>query len=303
MEKSAFDWNQVRALLATVEAGSLSAAARQLGLTQPTLGRQVAALEAALGVTLFERVGRKLVLTQAGRELIAPLQAMGEAANRISLIASRQAQAVEGVVRITTSDVYAVHVLPPFLKRVRALAPNLVIDILASNEVEDLLRRRADIAIRHVRPQQQELIAQRCPDAMARIYGSRSYLDRVGRPASVEDLSKLDFIGVSERNDIMISELARRGIMVSERNFPLTTGSALVGWSWVRQGLGLGLMMEAVGERTDDVEDAFPAFSGVPVPTWLATHRELRTSRRIRLVFDLLAEHFRSASPLLPALD
>src|SRR5690606_38189732 len=155
MEKSAFDWNQVRALLATVEAGSLSAAARQLGLTQPTLGRQVAALEAALGVTLFERVGRKLVLTQAGRELIAPLQTMGEAANRISLIASRQAQAVEGVVRITTSDVYAVHVLPPFLKRVRALAPNLVIDILASNEVEDLLRRRADIAIRHVRPQQQ----------------------------------------------------------------------------------------------------------------------------------------------------
>lgn len=303
MEKSAFDWNQVRALLATVEAGSLSAAARQLGLTQPTLGRQVAALEAALGVTLFERVGRKLVLTQAGRELIAPLQAMGEAANRISLIASRQAQAVEGVVRITTSDVYAVHVLPPFLKRVRALAPNLVIDILASNEVEDLLRRRADIAIRHVRPQQQELIAQRCPDAMARIYGSRSYLDRVGRPASVEDLSKLDFIGVSERNDIMISELARRGIMVSERNFPLTTGSALVGWSWVRQGLGLGLMMAAVGERTDDVEDAFPAFSGVPVPTWLATHRELRTSRRIRLVFDLLAEHFRSASPLLPELD
>src|SRR5690606_16773637 len=236
------------------------------------------------GVTLFERVGRKLVLTQAGRELIAPLQTMGEAANRISLIASRQAQAVEGVVRITNSDVYAVHVLPPFLKRVRALAPNLVIDILASNEVEDLLRRRADIAIRHVRPQQQELIAQRCPDAMARIYGSRSYLDRVGRPASVEDLSKLDFIGVSERNDIMISELARRGITVSERNFPLTTGSALVGWSWVRQGLGLGLMMEAVGERTDDVEDAFPAFSGVPVPTWLATHRDLRYSRRIRLV-------------------
>lgn len=304
MEKAGdFDWNQVRALLATVEAGSLSAAARQLGLTQPTLGRQVAALEAALGVTLFERIGRRLILTQAGREIIGPLAAMGEAANRISLIASRQAQSVEGVVRITTSDVYAVHVLPPFLSRVRALAPNLVIDVLASNEVEDLMRRRADIAIRHVRPQQEELIARRCPDAMARIYGSRAYLDRVGRPASVEDLSRLDFIGVSERSDIIISELGRRGIVVTERNFPLTTGSALVGWSWIRQGLGLGVMMEAVGSRTDDVEDAFPAFSGVPVPTWLTTHRELHTSRRIRLVFDLLADHFKSPTPSPALLD
>ncbi|MBF0680319.1 MAG: LysR family transcriptional regulator [Devosia sp.] len=304
MEKGGdFDWNQVRALLATVEAGSLSAAARQLGLTQPTLGRQVAALEAALGVTLFERLGRKLVLTQAGREFVAPLQAMGEAANRISLIASRQCHAIEGVVRVTTSDVYAVHVLPPFLTRVRELAPNLVIDVLASNEVEDLMRRRADIAIRHVRPEQDELIARRCPDASARIYGSRSYLDRVGRPASVEDLSRLDFVGVSERNDLMIAELARRGIAVTDRNFPLTTGSALVGWSWVRQGLGLGVMMEAVGSRTEDVEDAFPAFPGVPVPTWLATHRELRTSRRIRLVFDLLADHFKSSSPFPSLLD
>jgi DNA-binding transcriptional LysR family regulator len=304
MEKNApFDWNQVRALLATVEAGSLSAAARQLGLTQPTLGRQVAALEAELGVTLFERVGRRLALTQAGREIIAPLQAMGEAANRIALIASGQSQAVEGVVRITTSDVYAVHVLPPFLKKVRELAPNLVIDILASNEVEDLLRRRADIAIRHVPPQQEELIARRCPDASARIYGATDYLDRVGRPRSADDLSRADFIGVSERSDIMITELARRGVTVTERNFPLTTGSALVGWGWVRQGLGLGIIMEAVASQTPGVEDAWPGFEGVPVPTWLTTHRELRTSRRIRLVFDLLTEHFSRPLPAVALPD
>lgn len=285
-----FDWNQVRALLATVETGSLSAAARRLGLSQPTLGRQVAALERSLGVTLFERVGRGLVLTQAGRELVTPLQSMGEAAERISRIASWQSQAIDGVVRITASDIYAVHVLPPVLERVRDIAPNLTIDVLASNAVEDLIRRKADIAIRHVQPQEGELIARRCRDAAARIYGARCYLERIGRPKTVEELAQAQFIGVSERNEVMIAELIRCGIPVTDRNFLLTTGSGLVGWNWVRQGLGLGLMMEAVARSTADIEDAWPDFVGVPVPTWLATHRELRTSRRIRLVFDLLAE-------------
>lgn len=285
-----FDWNQVRALLATVETGSLSAAARRLGLSQPTLGRQVAALEQSLGVTLFERVGRGLALTQAGHELVAPLQSMGEAAERISRIASWQSQAIEGVVRITASDVYAVHVLPPVLERVRDIAPNLTIDVLASNAVEDLIRRKADIAIRHVQPQEGELIARRCRDAAARIYGARCYLDRIGRPKTVEELVQAQFIGVSERNEVMIAELIRRGIPVTDRNFSLTTGSGLVGWNWMRQGLGLGLTMEAVARTASDVEDAWPAFAGVPVPTWLATHRELRTSGRIRLVFDLLVD-------------
>lgn len=289
-DRRAPDWNQMRALLATVEAGSLSGAAQKLGLTQPTLGRQVAALERSLGVTLFERAGRGLILTQAGQELVAPLMAMSEAAARVKHIASWQSEALEGVVRITTSDAYAAYVLPPILEKIRKAAPGIVIDVLASNAVEDLIRRRADIAIRHVQPVEPELIARRCPDSEARIYGARLYLDRIGRARRAEDLRKADFIGFSEHSDSIIAELNSRGVPVEAGNFPLTTGSGLIAWEWVRQGRGLAMMMAAVARVTPDVEDAWPGFKGLPVPVWLATHRELRTARRIRFVFDAMAE-------------
>jgi DNA-binding transcriptional LysR family regulator len=292
------DWNQMRALLATVEAGSLSAAARKLGLTQPTLGRQVAALEKSLGVTLFERVGRNLVLTQAGRELVGPLRQMGDASAAVAVVASRQSQAIEGLVRITTSDVYAQYILPPVLEKIRRVAPALVIDVVASNEVEDLIRRRADIAIRHVPPTEAELIARRLPDAMARIYGAPERVGRLTQPVTAEGLSKADFIGFSENMPVLLSEMRRHGIGVSEANFPLMTNSGIVAWDWVRRGLGLGVMMQAVADVTPGVVDAWPGFAGVTVPTWLATHRELRTARRIRVVFDLLAEMLIDAAHL-----
>ncbi|MDH5452601.1 MAG: LysR family transcriptional regulator, partial [Paracoccaceae bacterium] len=142
-----FDWNHMRAFLATAEGGSLSAAARALGQTQPTLGRQVAALEAQLGIMLFERVGRSLALTQSGRDLLEHVRSMGEAANRISLAASGQSQSIEGRVRITASDIMSAYVLPPVLRHLRQLAPLLDIDIVAANDIRDLMRREADIAI------------------------------------------------------------------------------------------------------------------------------------------------------------
>lgn len=285
-----FDWNQARALLAMAETGSLSGAARRLGLTQPTLGRQVAALEKDLGVTLFERVGRNLVLTQAGQELVAPLRAMGEAADTIALVASRQSQSIEGLVRITASDVYAQYLLPPVLEKLRGAAPGLVIDVVASNEVEDLIRRKADIAIRHVPPREDELIARRLPDDVARIYGAPGLLDAIGRPATPEALARAQFAGFSDNLDMLLNELRRQGLPLSQASLALRTNSGLVAWDWVRRGMVLGVMMKEVADRTPDVEDAWPGFAGVPVPTWLATHRELRTARRIRMVFDLLAE-------------
>lgn len=285
-----FDWNQMRAFLATVESGSLSAAARQLGLTQPTLGRQVSALELELGVMLFERVGRSLVLTQAGHELAGHVRAMGEAAERIALAASGQSQSVEGLVRITASDVMAAYVLPAILARLRAEAPGIVVDVVASNEITDLMRREADIAIRHVRPDQPDLIARRCPDAAAQVYGATTYLDRIGRPRTAAELARADFIGFTNRNDEMIAELNARGLPVTAQNFRRTTGSGLVAWEMVRQGLGIGVMMTEAAAMAPGVEVALPSFEPIPVPMWLATHRELHTNRRIRMVFDLLVE-------------
>ena len=140
-----FDWNQVRSFLATVEEGSLSAAARVLGLTQPTLGRQVAALEADLGVTLFERVGKALILTGAGHELLAAVRAMGQAAGQLSLAAAGQSQAVEGLVRLTVGDAVATYMLPRMLGRLAAIAPGIEVEVIVSRIVSEFIRKKSRV--------------------------------------------------------------------------------------------------------------------------------------------------------------
>ena len=142
-KKTAFDWNQARAFLVTAEEGSLSAAARALGLTQPTLSRQVAGIEETLGVTLFERTSRALLLTQAGVELLEHFRSMGQAADRISIAATGQSQMITGHVAITATDLMATHYLPPILKDLRTKAPGLKIEIITSNQLSDLRRREA----------------------------------------------------------------------------------------------------------------------------------------------------------------
>ncbi|CUH88165.1 D-malate degradation protein R [Phaeobacter sp. CECT 5382] len=285
------DWTHIRAFLATAETGSLSAAARQLGLTQPTLSRQVAALEAALGVLLFERLGRSLVLTDAGRELLPHGRKMVEGANGLSLAASAQVQSIEGTIRITASDVMSAFVLPPVLQRLRQQAPRLTIDVVASNDIRDLMRREADIAIRHVRPDQPELIARLVQEATAHFYAAPSYLARHGRPTSLADLARHDFVnfGDIERSIEFFGPL---GVHLTPDNFRIGSNSGLAAWELVRQGFGIGPMADDVAENSSGVERLFPDQPPIQFPVWLTTHRELHTSRRIRLVFDLLADFF-----------
>ncbi|UWQ54444.1 LysR family transcriptional regulator [Leisingera caerulea] len=285
------DWNHIRAFLATAETGSLSAAARQFGLTQPTLSRQVAALEAELGVLLFERVGRALALTEAGHELLTHSRKMGEAANGLRLAATGQAQSIEGTVRITASDVMSAHVLPPVLHQLRQRAPRLTIDVVAANDIRDLMRREADIAIRHVRPEQPELIARLVQEATARFYAAFSYLERRGRPASPADLAAHDFVGFADV-DRSIAFMAPLGIHLTADNFRIRSTSGLASWELVKQGFGVCPMMDDVAAVTPGVERLLPGMEPLTFPVWLTTHRELHTSRRIRLVFDLLAEFF-----------
>ena len=286
-----FDWNRVRAFLVTAEEGSLSAAARALGLTQPTLGRQVAALEESLGVTLFERVGRSLSLTQTGLELLHHVRAMGEAASRISLTASGQSQAIEGQVCITATDAMSTYILPPMLKQLREKAPGIEVEVVASNAVRDLRRREADIAIRHVRPEQPDLIAKLVRETSAHLYASTAYLDAHGRPRSTSELSDAAFIGI-DRSDRMLSRLNALGLSLTKRNFKLVTESGVVAWELVKQDLGIFVMVKEIAELTPGIECVLPELEPIPIPVWLTTHRELHTSRRIRLVFDLLAEAF-----------
>ncbi|MGR3760608.1 LysR family transcriptional regulator [Roseobacteraceae bacterium NS-SX3] len=283
-----FDWNHIRAFLATAEGGSLSAAARRLGLTQPTLSRQVAALEADLGLMLFERVGRTLELTQAGLELLEHTRPMGAAAERIALAASGQAQSVSGTVKITASDVFSAYLLPEAVRRLQAAAPDLQVEIIAANDIRDLMRREADIAIRHVRPEQPELIARLVLEAEAYFYAAPAYLDRRGRPARLEDLAGHDFVSFGDPGQ-MAGFLRPMGIEAGPQNFRCGSQSGLVAWELVKQGFGVAPMSDQVGRATPEVEQLLPDMEPIRFPVWLATHRELHTSRRIRLVFDTLA--------------
>lgn len=285
-----FDWNQARAFLATAEEGSLSAAARALGQTQPTVGRQVSALEDALGVMLFERVGRSLVLTTSGIELLDHVRAMRDAAQRVSLTASGQSQTIEGQVRITASDVLSGYVLPPAIARLRQAAPKLEIDIVATNDIRDLQRREADIAIRHIRPEQPNLIARKVATATARFYASKGFLALNGRPASLSELSAYDFVGFGD-NDRMVEILNGLGAQLTLENFRLASASGLVAWEMARAGLGISVMSDAVARACPEMEQVLPEMEPIAFPVWLTTHRELHTSRRIRLVFDILAEY------------
>ncbi len=289
-KRTSFDWNQARAFLVTAEEGSLSAAARALGLTQPTLSRQVAGLEDALGVVLFERTPRELLLTQAGLKLLEHFRMMGEAANRVSLSAAGQSQAITGKVVIAATNVMATYFLPPVLKQIGHKAPNLQVEILTSNDLTDLRRREADVALRHARPQDDHLIAKRLRDVTGHLYASKDYLDAVGRPKDTADLARMQFVGFDDP-ELRLGLLASRGINLTTSNFNFLTSSGTLALALIRQGLGIGILPSEIGDAFPELEDPYPAFERLNIETWLVAHRELKTNSSIRLIFDHLSEH------------
>ncbi|MGL1919620.1 MAG: LysR family transcriptional regulator [Hyphomicrobiales bacterium] len=283
-----FDWNQIRAFLATAEEGSLSAAARALNQTQPTLSRQISALEQTLKITLFERGPRMMEVTKAGNELLEHVRVMADAANRISLAASGQSQTIDGQVSITATDMIATYILPKILPKINAIAPNLAIELIPTNNVRDLIKREADIAIRHGRPQQAELIAKTVGDTSASLYASQKYFEKHETPQIFSDLKHAKFVGASPIEDFL-PYLIEQKFPISKSNFQYTSSSDLAVLEMVRQGLGLGIIPNHIANFFDDLIPVMPNLISFPFPIWLVTHRELHTSRRIRMVYDLLA--------------
>lgn len=284
-----FDWNHARAFLATAEEGSLSAAARALGLAQPTLGRQIAALEESLGVVLFERTGRGLDLTPSGTRLLEHVRPMAEAATAFSLSATGQAQAIGGTITITASEIYSAYLLPSILAELRAAEPGIEIVVLASNSVANLRQREADIAVRNARPSDEALIARLIGEDEGRFYASRGYLDSLGPINERSDLNTAHFIGFDD-NAPMRDSLNRRGFEVTDANFPVRTGNHIVQVSLTREGLGIGIFPTDVGDSDPALCHVFPDEEPIRFPIWLTAHRELQTSARVRLVFDFLAD-------------
>ena len=230
-----FDWNRARAFLVTAEEGSLSAAARAMDMTQPTLGRQVAAFEQQLGVVLFERIGKRLTLTPSGIDLLEQVKLMGNAASRVSLAASGQVESIAGNVCISASEIHAAYLLPNIIAKLRKIEPGITLEIVSSNTASDLQRREADIAIRSFRPTQPELISKKIKDMDAPFYAANSYLKRICNIETLDDLKKASFITIGNRSQFM-KGLNDRGLNLTKQNFPIQSESHVVHWELVKKG-------------------------------------------------------------------
>lgn len=284
-----FDWNHARAFLATIEEGSLSAAARALGTTQPTLSRQISAFEAELGLTLFERTRRAMVPTAAGIALAGSMRAMADAAMAAALSAAGHAEDMSGTVTIAAADLTASYHLPRALSALRDVAPQIRLGLVISDTLSDLKAREADIAVRHVRPVQDGLIARLLGEVPAGIYAHETYIRRHGPWRTLSDAGKASWIGFAPPERVA-AQLAAFALNLPSGcvRYWAPDGNAVL--EMVRAGLGLSIFPADIAARHDDLVPVLHDQFQIRVPIWLVTHRELLTSPRIRLVFDLLAE-------------
>jgi len=286
-----FDWSLVRSFLAALDQGSLLGAARVLQISQPTLGRHVEALESQLGVVLFERTGRGLVPTATALQLATAARSIEAGALQLSRTLSGAQTQISGTVRITASVPVAVYLLPPLLAQLRLTRPEIQVELVSSNQVSNLLRREADIAVRMVRPEQTSLVARKLGEVGLGAYAHRSYLARHGSPlTTAHDLLEHDLIG-SDTDTAILQGFRAMGFPVTREAFVLRSDDFIVQWQAVRAGLGVGFCADYLARTDPDVLPVLPGLLNiVPLPLWLAVHREIRTSHRIRSVFDFLAE-------------
>ncbi|HTY94038.1 MAG TPA: LysR family transcriptional regulator [Steroidobacteraceae bacterium] len=284
-----FDWTLMRSFLAVIERGSLLGAARHLGISQPTLGRHVAALERQLGVALFERTGRGLVATASARAIADQARAMADTAEAISRVLAGQSTQLEGSVRVSASQIVAVHLLPPLLARFREQEPGIAVEVTVSNALSNLLRREADIAIRMLRPVQSSLVARRIGDIRMGAYATRDYIRRRGIPRKPGDLLRHDLIGL-DRDDAIIRALASVGHRVDREAFSIRSDDHLLIWEALLAGLGIGFAATWLADREPSLESVLPDVPMPTFPVWLAVHREIRSSARIRALYDFLSK-------------
>lgn len=289
-----FDWNHIRSFLATAEEGSLSAAAKVLGLTQPTLSRQIYALEDELKLMLFERVGQRLVLTESGVELLQHARSMGAEALKFSLAATGQSQQLEGTVTLSVSELTATYVLPKILSTIRQLEPGIRIEVVVTNNVSDLKKREADIAIRSFYPKQNDLIAKKIGEEVIWLYGTAEYLKTFSGVSKLSELTDIQIIGF-DASSTVIDILNKQGWALSQNNFSLLTSFQPLQVELCKQGQGLVFMPEDMGNREPNLVKAFADMGAtMTLDVWLVSHQELRTSLRVRRVFDLIAQHYSS---------
>ncbi|WP_067094201.1 LysR family transcriptional regulator [Marinomonas atlantica] len=284
MDKNAFDWNHARVFLTVANMGSLTAAADAHDLSQSTLSRQMSSLEAQLGLTLFERMGRGIQVTEAGHQLIRYIEVMQEAATQISLNAKGQSESLHGSITLAVSELDAAFRIPPIVKRIREQAPELQLNIKVSNAMANLKTHEADIAIRNKRPEQADLITRKLAMEPIDVFGTQEYVSQLEQT----DYKNVQIIGFDQQEEV-IEILNRRGWSVGVENFQVTTGFQWLHVALARQGNCLVILPTDIGNSLGFKAARRTAQPLLELPIWLVSHRELRTNPRVRFVFDQLA--------------
>lgn len=286
------NWSLLETFSAVAQHGSLSAAAKATKRSQPTLSRHISILEQQLGYRVFERSKAGVTLTSGGLDLLEHTQTMADAAAKLSMVREGRAQDLNGTVRITASQIMATYILPDLLVPLHAAHPELAIEVVASDETNNLSRREADIALRMYRPTQNDMITQHVGDMPIAAYGAHSYLERHGAFKTVDDLMTCDLIGY-DRSTLIIDGLRAHGFKVIRDSFKFRSDDQVVCWQMVRAGFGVGFNQMTIGDADDTVINLSGPAPVASIPVWLTAHPELRHTPRIRRVFDHLRDGLR----------
>ncbi|SHG37343.1 LysR family transcriptional regulator [Massilia sp. CF038] len=282
-------WDLYRSFLAVLDAGSLSAAARELGLAQPTLGRHIDALESSIGYALFVRSQLGYLPTEQALLLKPYAQSLAATAAALLRAASGDSDRPRGTVRVTASEAVGCEVLPPILAQLHEHYPELQIELALSNRPQDLLRREADIAVRMVRPAQDALVARRVGPIELGLFAHRSYLARRGTPATLAELQQHSLIGFDHENAFIRSVKHHLGDLTRSM-FALRSDSDLAQLAAIRAGFGIGICQAGIARRTPELVRVLPEALSIELDTWLAMHEDLRNSKRCSVVFSALAD-------------
>jgi DNA-binding transcriptional LysR family regulator len=285
-----FDWALMRSFLAVMDEGSLQAAARKLSSTQPTIGRHMAELEQQLGAVLFERAGTSLRPTHTATLVAEQARQMSQGADAVARAVASRSEALTGTVRITASETVACYLLPALFAQLREEAPGISIELVASNQASNLLRRDADIALRMFRPTQTNLIAKKIAEVAVAPYAHTSYLKRRGSPKTPNDLIHHDLIGY-DREDTIIKGFRSFRFDLKPESFAFRTDDHRTYVEAVRAGLGIGFIAHYAAKRDAQLVQLLPELKIKPLPMWLTVHREIRHSKHIRQVYDFMADN------------
>jgi DNA-binding transcriptional LysR family regulator len=293
MAKEIISWDHYRSFLAVLEEGSLSAAARTLGLTQPTLGRHIEALETLFGASLFLRVPQGLLPTDTALAMRAQAEVMAASSATLARIASGAQHTAQGTVRISASEIVAIEILPPILAGLQENHPNLEVELSLSDKVEDLLRHQADIAVRMVPPRQSNLVSQRIGAIKIGFHAHRCYLNKHGTPETMQDLHHHRLIGFDQQL-AYIRDILKARPDLGQIQFAFRCDSNAAQFAAIRAGLGIGMCQNVLAKRHADLVEVLPHHLNIELDTYVVMHEDLKHSPRCRVTFDAIVNGLRA---------